>query len=493
MRTYNLKDIYLRLSLIYLLLVSALCYSQDFKILVFHKTNGYRHTGAINASITMLEELGVNTNYDNWTVDNTADSSVFTTENLAQYEVIVFANTSGGGLLNTSEKAAMEAFIQSGKGFVGFHAATDTYRNTDEDSKWLWYNELVGGIVQTSPNHSPNNTSGVMNVLTDHPVTEHIGGVGATWSHDEEWYYWELNGGWLSTSNTPLLDVQATGNNSYDEERPITWLKEYDGGRAFYTALGHNASTYESNSVFREMIQKAVLWVADRLVAKEICSVDAPIGEIIALQKSGGDEQWISIDPTSSALIANVSLTDRALFEVEDHIDGCIALKAIASNKYVQVVGNNTGAPLRATGNAPGTWENFGWTPKGENQVALKSLYNNGWLSADWNENNTPLLSNGATDADFETFNFEIVDNALSYESNSETILFSMYPNPSEGIVTIKSARELENINVIDTQGKIIYTVDAKKQRNMELDLSPLTHGLYFLNIDGYSKSFIKK
>jgi len=236
--------------------------ANDFKILVFHKTNGYRHNAAINASITMLEELGTNSEYDNWTVDNTRDASVFTTENLAQYDVIVFANTSGGGLLNDDQKAAMEAFIQSGKGFVGFHAATDTYRNDADDAVWLWYNELVGAIVQTSPNHSPNNTSGVMNVLTDHVVTDHID---QTWSHDEEWYYWELNGGQLSSDNTNLLEVESTGNNSYDATRPITWLKEYDGGRAFYTALGHNATTYSDNETFREMIQKAVLWVANRL------------------------------------------------------------------------------------------------------------------------------------------------------------------------------------------------------------------------------------
>lgn len=237
-------------------------FANDFKILVFHKTNGYRHSGAINASIQMFEDLGTNDAHATWTVDETQDASVFTDENLANYEVVIFSNTSGGGLLDDDQKAAMERFIQNGKGFIGIHAATDTYRNTDDDSKWLWYNELVGGIVQTSPNHTSNNTQATMSVFVEHPVTDHIN---QTWTHSEEWYYWELNGGQLSTDNTVLLEVEATGNNSYDAARPITWLKEYDGGRSFYTALGHNATTFSDNDTFREMLENAVLWVSGNL------------------------------------------------------------------------------------------------------------------------------------------------------------------------------------------------------------------------------------
>ena len=240
-------------------------FAQDFNVLVFHETNGFRHTGAINASIDMLEELGANAAHDTWSVDETRDASVFTTQNLANYEVIIFSNTTGGDLLNDSQQAAMENFIQNGGGFVGFHSATDTYRDTRPGSAWLWYNELVGAIVQSRPNHTANLLPGTMNVLVDHPIIDHIGNVGDVWSHEEEWYYWELNGGQLSDDNENLLEVQSTGNQSYDATRPITWYKEFDGGRSFYTALGHNGDTYENNQIFREMIEKAVLWTANRL------------------------------------------------------------------------------------------------------------------------------------------------------------------------------------------------------------------------------------
>lgn len=259
------------------LLLVALGFSQS-RILVFHETHGFRHTGAINNGITMFEELGNENNQ--WITVNSNDSSVFTIANLAQYDVIVFLNTSGsdeppsqdGDLLSASEKAAFENFIASGKGFIGIHAATDTYR----DGVWPFYNELVGAIVQTGPNHTSNGFNADLEVKASHPTVDFLGTVGSIWNKDEEYYYWQNNGGQLSTDNTVLLEVESTGSNSYDAVRPITWYKEsitYDddnnngtpdvnlsGFRSFYTALGHNGSDYNSDLNFRNLLKNATLW-----------------------------------------------------------------------------------------------------------------------------------------------------------------------------------------------------------------------------------------
>lgn len=224
---------------------------ENVNVLVYHETNGFRH-GSINAGIAMVEELGDNAG---WTTTATADSEIFTTATLSQYDVVVWLNTSGDGLLTATQQGAFEAYVQSGGGFVGVHAATDTYR----DGSWPWYNELVGGIVQTSPNHTANNTNATMDVLSSHPAVAHLGN---TWNKDEEYYYWERNGGFLFAGNINLLQVRSTGSNSYDAPRPVTWYKEYDGGRSFYTALGHNASDYQDNSNFRTMMQEAIQWAA---------------------------------------------------------------------------------------------------------------------------------------------------------------------------------------------------------------------------------------
>lgn len=257
------------------IIFSIFSFSQN-RILVFHETNQFRH-GSINAGINMFEDLG-NEN-DDWITDNSQDSSVFNDTNLAQYDVVVFLNTSGsdetggdGDLLSTSEKLALENFIANGKGFIGVHAATDTYR----DGVWPFYNELVGGIVQTGPNHTSNNFNADMEVINSHPIIDFLGNIGSVWNKDEEYYYWEQNGGQLSSDNIVLLEVQQTGDESYDVARPVTWYKEsitYDndndaltdditisGFRSFYTANGHNNSDYNSNSNFRTILKNATLW-----------------------------------------------------------------------------------------------------------------------------------------------------------------------------------------------------------------------------------------
>lgn len=249
-------------------------FSQSKKILVFHETNGFRHS-SINSGITMFEDLG--TDNGDWTTDNSQNSNVFTTSNLAQYDAVVFLNTSGDNLLSGTEQDALENFISSGKGFIGVHAATDTYR----DKSWPFYNELVGGIVQTSPNHTANNFNADMEVKISNSITDFLGAVGSTWNKSEEYYYWEQNGGQLSTDNSVLLEVESTGSNSYDAARPITWYKEsitYDddnnpgtsdvmltGIKSFYTALGHNSSDYSSNTNFRTMLKNATLWAIGNL------------------------------------------------------------------------------------------------------------------------------------------------------------------------------------------------------------------------------------
>lgn len=255
---------------IYIFFFSIISTFSQNRILVYHETNGFRHSGAITSGITMFEDLG---NEDgDWITDNSQDSSVFNTSNLEQYDVVIFLNTSGDNLLTGSERAAFENFIASGKGFIGIHAATDTYR----DRSWPFYNELVGGIVQTSPNHTVNNFNADMELINSHPVIDFLGPVGTIWNKNEEYYYWQINGGNLSTDNTVLLEVESTGSNSYDQARPITWYKEsltYDdddnpatpevtlsGFRSFYTALGHNESSYSSNSNFRTMLKNATIW-----------------------------------------------------------------------------------------------------------------------------------------------------------------------------------------------------------------------------------------
>jgi uncharacterized protein len=245
--------------------------SQTFKIFVFHKTNGFRHTNAINEGLKMFRTLGVSNGWEVYDSQNAAD---FNTQNLSEFKVVVWHNTSGNDLLTETQKQAFELFIKSGGGFVGVHAATDTYRN----KSWLWYNKLVGAIVQTNPNHSANNTEATMDVLDkNHEIVNHLG---STWTKKEEWFYWDLNGGTYYDINNVLLKVRETGSKSYDRSRPVVWYKEYDGGRSFYSALGHNGSDYIANSSFGKMMAKAIIWASS---TNSTSIIEAPINQHISV------------------------------------------------------------------------------------------------------------------------------------------------------------------------------------------------------------------
>ena len=108
------------------------------KVLVFSKTNGFRHSSIPNGK-DAIQKLGKENGF---AVDVTEDSLVFTEDNLKKYSAVIFLNTTGN-ILGNKQEAAFERFIQAGGGYLGIHSATDT------EYDWIWYAKLVGGKFQT--------------------------------------------------------------------------------------------------------------------------------------------------------------------------------------------------------------------------------------------------------------------------------------------------------------------------------------------------------
>jgi type 1 glutamine amidotransferase len=224
------------------------------RVLVFTKVgsdNGFAHA-SVDEGIQMITNLGNKNGL--WETDNTDDATAFTAENLAKYAAVIWCNTSGNNLLNKTQQQSFENYITNGGSFMGIHAATDTYR----DGSWPFYNELVGGIVQTNPNHTASTFEATITVINPHPAVDFLSGP---YTKVEEYYYWELNGGYLNPDNINILEVESTGNESYDAPRPMSWYKEYRGGRSFYTALGHNESDYTEDSAFIKHVEEGIKYV----------------------------------------------------------------------------------------------------------------------------------------------------------------------------------------------------------------------------------------
>lgn len=196
------------------------------RVLVFTKTAGFRHA-SIPAGIKAIQKLGKENGFE---VDTTENAAYFTEDTLQKYAAVIFLNTTGD-VLNNYQEADFERYIQSGGGFVGIHAATDT------EYEWGWYGQLVGAYFD---NHPAGVHKASLTVKDkSFPATINLP---EKWEHTDEWYNFKN----ISKNTHVLITVDEKtyqgGQNGPDH--PISWYQDFDGGRAFYTELGHTDESY---------------------------------------------------------------------------------------------------------------------------------------------------------------------------------------------------------------------------------------------------------
>lgn len=217
---------------------------QTFAVLVFSKTLGFRHD-SIPAGITMIQQLGERYNFQ---VDTTEDSTRFTDEGLLPYQVVVFLNTTGD-VLDETQQTVFERFIQRGGGYVGIHAASDT------EYDWPWYGQLVGAYFAS---HPAIQTATLRPVIRDHRSTQ---GLPAEWERTDEWYnFRELPPPEIAV--LIQLDETTYEGGTMGADHPISWYHTFDGGRAWYTAMGHTIESY-SEPLFQNHVAGGILWAAE--------------------------------------------------------------------------------------------------------------------------------------------------------------------------------------------------------------------------------------
>lgn len=217
------------------------------RVLVFSKTTGFRHD-SIPAGIAAVEKLGKEHHFK---VDATEDATVFTDANLRRYDTVVFLSTTGDPLDQPAEKAAFQRYIEHGGGYVGIHAAADSGYD------WAWYGGLVGAYFKSHP------------AQQDVTVDVETRGTVATrhlprhWVRFDEWYNYRSN----PRANVRVL--ASLDETSYDPgpdamgDHPISWCHRYDGGKAFYTGMGHTIDSY-SEPLFLDHVLGGIQMTADR-------------------------------------------------------------------------------------------------------------------------------------------------------------------------------------------------------------------------------------
>ena len=228
---------------ILVIIVLSGCENKMMNILVFIKANGYIHESAeIGAKV--IKELEKSQPYS---VQISDDSLVFRESKLRNFDVIIFLSTSGD-ILDEEGKAALKSFINSGGGFVGIHGATTTEKN------WSWYGKLIGTYFTDHPKIQEATLNTLVN---DVPSTRHLS---EKWIWSDEWYNWSHPlGGNFEVLVT--VDESTYEGGNHPEFHPISWRQEFDGGRIWYTALGHKSESYKDEKFLKHIIG-GIEWVS---------------------------------------------------------------------------------------------------------------------------------------------------------------------------------------------------------------------------------------
>ena len=243
-------------SIICLLLImafSGIAQNNKINVLVFSKTLGYRHN-SISTGIKMMSDLAQKRN---WVMTATENADLFTPEFLKNFDVVVFLNPTAD-VLNDQQQKDFEAFMASGKGFVGIHAAAYC------EYGWAWYGQLNGAFFKT---HPPAQIGTVIFENTDHPSMAPFKGMKSYRTLDE-WYSFKENPRakvhvLARLDETSLNEATLKDDKWKMGDHPLIWYQEIGNSRSFYTVFGHTPEAFE-NPKIKEHIGCAVDWVAKR-------------------------------------------------------------------------------------------------------------------------------------------------------------------------------------------------------------------------------------
>ena len=214
------------------------------RVLMVTATAGFRHD-SISSARQVMPALASSSGQ--FTVTLTEDLSALGSANLAGYDVVLFALTSGELALTEEQRAALLTFVSTGGGFLGIHSATDTLYN------WPEYGKLVGAYFKE---HPWTRDATVIVEDRSHPSTASLP---ASFSLMEEYYTFREN----SRPHVQVLlrlDAASVGASG---DYPLAWAHAYGAGRAYYNALGHFSSTW-NDTRFHQQLVGAIKWLGEK-------------------------------------------------------------------------------------------------------------------------------------------------------------------------------------------------------------------------------------
>lgn len=208
------------------------------RVLVFSKTAGYRHA-SIEAGKAALQKMGQEKGF---LVDTTENAAAFKEDNLKRYRCVIWLSTTGD-VLDALQQNAFERYIQAGGGYFGIHAASDT------EYDWPWYGRLMGGWFDNHPSQPSNVQQGTFHIVdTKNPLTSFLP---EPWIRKDEFYAYKKVEPHVKRLIT--IDEKSYIGGTMGDDHPMAWYHEFEGGRAFYTNMGHTPETFSEPLVLQHI------------------------------------------------------------------------------------------------------------------------------------------------------------------------------------------------------------------------------------------------
>ncbi|MFQ3199575.1 MAG: type 1 glutamine amidotransferase [Zhongshania sp.] len=222
-----------------------------FTVLVFSKTNGFRHHDGIPAANELLATMAAE---QQWAIAFTENGAAFNAIQLAQFDLVVWNNVTGPALTSDQQRD-FEEYINSGGGYLGIHGAGD-----GSHKAWPWYvNKVLRSQFTMHPLWPQIQRATLNTENSKHPV---IDGLPAQWSMVDEWYSFES-----SVRANDSLVLLTVDENTYDPnfwamgaDHPLVWSHSVGEGRVVYAAPGHTKAVYQDVR-YQQLILNAIYWV----------------------------------------------------------------------------------------------------------------------------------------------------------------------------------------------------------------------------------------
>ena len=299
-----------------LLLVTAVTASAaPKKILFFTKSSGFEHSviswknGQPSFAEKVLLELGQK---NGWEFTFSKDGSKFSPEYLAQFDA-VFIYTTGDLCsegtdkqppMTPAGKQALFDYVRAGKGFIGTHAADDTFHTANESKKgpdrYLNHGEQADPYVRFIGGefiiHGAQQVA--TNTVTD-PSFPGFEKVGPSFAFNEEWY--SLKDFAPDVHVLTVIDAPHMKGAMYQRPPyPTTWARQEGSGRVWYTAMGHREDIW-TNPVFQEILVGGIKWA--------LGEAPADVTPNIQTTAPGAYTNPLYVEPKAAAAVAPNTLT----------------------------------------------------------------------------------------------------------------------------------------------------------------------------------------